>query len=114
MLALGEQMRGLPSMGAEPPKIDLSHDVFMGHEFAAEVLEVGKDTEALAPGTLVTSIPVLLSMTGIDPIVYSNTTLGRLRRADAPLGPAPARGPERPRSAPRRARPNRWPSASTR
>ena len=76
MLALGEQMRGLPSMGAEPPKIDLSHDVFMGHEFAAEVLEVGKDTESLAPGTLVTSIPVLLSMTGIDPIVYSNTTLG--------------------------------------
>jgi threonine dehydrogenase-like Zn-dependent dehydrogenase len=76
MLALGEEMRGLPSMGAEPPTIDLTRDVYMGHEFSAEVLEVGKDTESFAPGTLVTSIPILLSMTGIDPIVYSNSTLG--------------------------------------
>jgi threonine dehydrogenase-like Zn-dependent dehydrogenase len=76
MLALGEEMQGMPSMGADPPKIDLAKDVFMGHEFSAEVLEVGKDTESFAPGTLVTSVPVLLSMNGVDPIVYSNSTLG--------------------------------------
>jgi threonine dehydrogenase-like Zn-dependent dehydrogenase len=76
MLALGEEMQGMASMGAEPPTLDLTKDVFMGHEFSAEVLEVGKDTESFAPGTIVTSIPVLLTMTGIDPIVYSNSTLG--------------------------------------
>lgn len=57
-------------------QIDLSRDVFMGHEFCAEVLEAGPDTETYRPGTLVTSVPVLLSTKGIEPIVYSNATLG--------------------------------------
>lgn len=74
MLELGKQMEGMPAMETE--EVDLSRDVFMGHEFTARVLEVGPDTQAAAPGTLVTSIPVLLSMSGIEPIVYSNRTLG--------------------------------------
>jgi threonine dehydrogenase-like Zn-dependent dehydrogenase len=56
--------------------VDLNHDVFMGHEFSAEVLEAGPDTETLPPGTLVTSIPVLISGKRVEPIVYSNKTLG--------------------------------------
>lgn len=56
--------------------LDLGQDVFMGHEFSAEVLEAGPDTETHPPGTLVTSIPVVLSEKGIEPIVFSNTTLG--------------------------------------
>jgi threonine dehydrogenase-like Zn-dependent dehydrogenase len=44
----------------------------MGHEFAAEILEVGPDTPAPAVGTVVTSIPILLTANGIRPIVYSN------------------------------------------
>jgi threonine dehydrogenase-like Zn-dependent dehydrogenase len=45
----------------------------MGHEFSAEVLEVGPETLAPPPGTLVTSIPVLFTPVGaIRPIVYSN------------------------------------------
>jgi threonine dehydrogenase-like Zn-dependent dehydrogenase len=56
--------------------VDLNHDVFMGHEFSAEVLEAGPDTETLPPGTLVTSIPVLISGQRVEPIVYSNKTLG--------------------------------------
>jgi 2-desacetyl-2-hydroxyethyl bacteriochlorophyllide A dehydrogenase len=48
----------------------------MGHEFSAEVLEAGPDTNAPAPGTLVTSLPVLVSSTGFEPIVYSNKTIG--------------------------------------
>ena len=51
-------------------------DVFMGHEFSAEVLEAGPDTVAPPPGTLVTSLPVLLSMRGFEPIVYSNDHAG--------------------------------------
>ena len=56
--------------------LDLAHDVFMGHEFSAEVLDAGPDTETHPPGTLVTSIPVLLSARGVAPIVYSNSVIG--------------------------------------
>lgn len=73
VLAAGADMEGVAAM-AEP--VDLSGDVFMGHEIAAEVLDAGPDTDAPAPGTVVTSIPVLLSSTGVAPIVYSNNTIG--------------------------------------
>jgi threonine dehydrogenase-like Zn-dependent dehydrogenase len=73
VLKVSEEMSGL-SLG--DVKVDLSQDVFMGHEFSAEVLEAGPDTEAPTAGTVVTSIPVLLSATGLDPIIYSNTMVG--------------------------------------
>ncbi|ORW84861.1 alcohol dehydrogenase [Mycobacterium sp. IEC1808] len=56
--------------------VDLNSDVYMGHEFSAEVLEAGPDTDTHPPGTMVTSIPVLLSPKGVEPIVYSNSTIG--------------------------------------
>ena len=71
-LTLNDQIEGF-SGGMS---IDLNRDIFMGHEFSAEVLEAGPDTEAPAAGTLVTSLPVLVSATGVEPIVYSNTTIG--------------------------------------
>ncbi|WP_205875181.1 zinc-binding dehydrogenase [Mycobacterium camsae] len=72
VVALSNQLaRGRGSMN-----LDLNQDVFMGHEFSAEVLEAGPNTETEPPGTLVTSIPVVLSDKGIEPIVFSNTTLG--------------------------------------
>jgi threonine dehydrogenase-like Zn-dependent dehydrogenase len=73
VLELGAQLEGAP-LGSAP--LDLTADVFMGHEFSAEVLEAGPGTDAPPPGTAVTSIPVLLSGTGVEPIVYSNSTLG--------------------------------------
>ncbi|OBI44728.1 alcohol dehydrogenase [Mycobacterium kyorinense] len=72
MLALTEQM----GAGAGGMHIDLDRDVFMGHEFSAEVLEAGPDTDTHPPGTLVTSIPVLLSTKGVEPIFQSNNTIG--------------------------------------
>jgi 2-desacetyl-2-hydroxyethyl bacteriochlorophyllide A dehydrogenase len=72
VVALSNQL----ARGAGGMDLDLNHDVFMGHEFSAEVLEAGPDTETHPPGTLVTSIPVLLSDKGIEPIVFSNSTLG--------------------------------------
>ncbi|WP_406690009.1 zinc-binding dehydrogenase [Saccharopolyspora sp. ID03-671] len=66
MLALGEEM-------GRPSGIDLDRDVFMGHEFAAEVLEVGTGVDTARAGDLVTSIPILLGESGMQPIVYSNT-----------------------------------------
>ena len=71
VLEMGGRMGGGAGMN-----LDLNGDVFMGHEFSAEVLEAGPDTETHPPGTLVTSIPVLLSAKGFEPIVYSNSTLG--------------------------------------
>lgn len=69
MTAIGEEMGGLPM---RMPSADLSQDVFMGHEFAAEVLEAGPGTDTFAPGTLVTSIPVLLSGFGMSAIGFGN------------------------------------------
>ncbi|MGH3564322.1 MAG: zinc-binding dehydrogenase [Mycobacterium sp.] len=73
VLASTKAMRGMPTGDMT---VDLDADVFMGHEFSAEVLEAGPDTDTLPPGTPVTSIPVLVSATGVEPIVYSNTTIG--------------------------------------
>lgn len=72
VLSLSNEM----ASGAGAMSVDLSHDVFMGHEFSAEILEAGPGTDTHPAGTLVTSIPVLLSGTDIEPIVYSNTTVG--------------------------------------
>ena len=72
VVALSNQLaRGRGGMN-----LDLNQDVFMGHEFSAEVLEAGPDTETHPAGTLVTSLPVVLSDKGVEPIVFSNTTLG--------------------------------------
>jgi threonine dehydrogenase-like Zn-dependent dehydrogenase len=74
ILELNSRIEGFGGYGGM--NIDLNRDIFMGHEFSAEVLEAGPDTEAPAPGTLVTSLPVLVSGTGVEPIVYSNKTIG--------------------------------------
>jgi threonine dehydrogenase-like Zn-dependent dehydrogenase len=74
MTALLAEMEGAPDLGG--PELDLGADVFMGHEFSAEVLELGPDTAGPAPGTIVTSIPIVLTATGIRPIAYSNDLPG--------------------------------------
>ncbi|HKP43877.1 zinc-binding dehydrogenase [Mycobacterium sp.] len=73
VIELNNQIDGFGDGGMQ---LDLNRDIFMGHEFSAEVLEAGPDTQAPAPGTLVTSLPVLVSATGVEPIVYSNKTIG--------------------------------------
>jgi threonine dehydrogenase-like Zn-dependent dehydrogenase len=70
------EMSNRVARGAGGMHVDLNRDVFMGHEFCAEVLEAGPDTETHPPGTLVTSLPLLLSTRGVEPIVYSNSTFG--------------------------------------
>jgi threonine dehydrogenase-like Zn-dependent dehydrogenase len=74
MVRLTQEMKGMPVEGGL--RVDLADDVFMGHEFNAEVLEAGPDTDAPPPGTLVTSVPVLLSPKGFEPILTSNRTIG--------------------------------------
>lgn len=74
MLELGDRMEGLPDLGMA--RTDLSRDVFMGHEFAGEVVEAGPDTVGPAAGRLVTSIPIMISPAGVEPIVYCNDLPG--------------------------------------
>jgi threonine dehydrogenase-like Zn-dependent dehydrogenase len=74
MIRLTREMKGMPVEGGL--SVDLAADVFMGHEFSAELSEASPDTEAPRPGTIVTSLPVLLSAKDIEPIIYSNTTIG--------------------------------------
>jgi threonine dehydrogenase-like Zn-dependent dehydrogenase len=79
MLALGKEMGGsmMDLAGGDRPELDLDRDVYMGHEFSAELLELGPDTQSdIKPGALVTALPVLMGMSGVEPIVYSNTTKG--------------------------------------
>ncbi len=73
LLALQDEAEGFGPIGA--PAVHLDRDVFMGHEFAAEVLEAGPDTAAPPPGSLVTSVPIMVTPTGIDPLAYSNTSI---------------------------------------
>ncbi len=70
------EMSDRVAAGAGGMHVDMNQDIFMGHEFSAEVLEAGPGTETHPPGTLVTSLPVLLSAKGVEPIVYSNSTIG--------------------------------------
>ncbi|MHB8680561.1 MAG: zinc-binding dehydrogenase [Acidimicrobiales bacterium] len=74
MVAMSEEL--LPSMGVladmAVPRIDLSRDIVMGHEFCGEVLEAGPDTTAPKPGTRVVSIPALLTTTGVQQLAYNN------------------------------------------
>ncbi|OBI41394.1 zinc-binding dehydrogenase [Mycobacterium colombiense] len=72
VLAMTDRVAG----GSGAMHVDLDHDIFMGHEFSAEILEAGPGTDTHPPGTLVTSLPVLLSAKGAEPIVYSNSTVG--------------------------------------
>lgn len=69
VLSLAAQMGG-------PTDVDLARDIIMGHEFSAEVLEAGPDTDTLRPGTLVTSVPAVLSAEGVIPIGFTDRAAG--------------------------------------
>jgi threonine dehydrogenase-like Zn-dependent dehydrogenase len=71
------EMSGQSSYGAtddmmRPHIMDLSRDVVMGHEFVAEVVEVGENVGNSSVGDLVVSMPMTFDERGIFPIGYSN------------------------------------------
>ena len=70
MLEVASRMEGTVDVGRTPP--DLTRDVFMGHEFSGRVLDVGPDTTGPAPGTVVTSVPMMVTPTGIQDLAYTN------------------------------------------
>jgi threonine dehydrogenase-like Zn-dependent dehydrogenase len=57
--------------------MDLSHDVIMGHEFCAEIVDHGPDCQKYLPaGTRVCSMPFLPRGTELIPIGYANDVPG--------------------------------------
>ncbi|HJP35710.1 MAG: zinc-binding dehydrogenase [Gammaproteobacteria bacterium] len=57
--------------------MDLGRDIVMGHEFCAEVVDYGADTQrTLATGARVCAMPVLLRPGGIRTVGYSNDSPG--------------------------------------
>ena len=52
--------------------MDLSRDVVMGHEFVAEVVEIGENVGNSRVGDLVVSMPMTFDERGLFPIGYSN------------------------------------------
>ena len=68
-------MAEMAALGGAPSPFDPDADFVMGHEFCAEVLELGPGTDGVVvkPGDLIVSIPVALTPGGIEAVGYSNT-----------------------------------------
>lgn len=71
-LRLSSEMNGV----TRRTPVDLGRDVHMGHEFCAEVLELGPGTTGPKPGTLVTSMPMLIRNGERQSLSFSNTAAG--------------------------------------
>jgi threonine dehydrogenase-like Zn-dependent dehydrogenase len=57
--------------------MDLKRDIVMGHEFCAEVVDYGPQTQKqLKPGARVCAMPVLIRSTGVEAVGYSNENPG--------------------------------------
>ena len=61
-----------PDDPMRPTVMDLTRDVVMGHEFVAEVIELGENTGNSKIGDHVVSMPITFDADGIYPIGYSN------------------------------------------
>ncbi|MFA9566235.1 MAG: zinc-binding dehydrogenase [Acidimicrobiales bacterium] len=64
-----------PDDPLQPHIMDPSRDVVMGHEFSAEVVELGAGA-AHREGDIVVSMPIVMAPTGIHPVGYDNTFPG--------------------------------------
>jgi len=64
----GPPADGMPAMQV----MDLAHVVVMGHEFAAEVIELGPDVGNSMVGDTIVSMPVAFDATGLHAVGYSN------------------------------------------
>lgn len=59
-----------------PFLFDISADVVMGHEFSARVIELGPGVDSLSLGDVVVSVPVAITVDGMQAIGYSNAYPG--------------------------------------
>src|SRR3954469_24148318 len=72
MVELTKDATASAGTGAALFAFDTSRDLVMGHEFAAEVLEVGPGASGPSPGSTVVSVPMVADQRGIHAVGYSN------------------------------------------
>lgn len=70
---LADKMTGAPTL---TEGLDLNQDIYMGHEYVGKIIVVGPETNAPAVGTVVTSMPALMTEEGMRPRLYSNVQPG--------------------------------------
>jgi threonine dehydrogenase-like Zn-dependent dehydrogenase len=69
----GDKLAEAAREASMPFNMDPARDVIMGHEFCAEVVDFGPDTQrTLAAGTRVVSMPLVLGARGLHGVGYSN------------------------------------------
>jgi threonine dehydrogenase-like Zn-dependent dehydrogenase len=79
---IGAQMHEASELGAQGPLpiapaiTDFGRDVVLGHEFVAEVVEVGEGTGNCAAGDVVVSVPVVFDESGLYMVGYSDVYPG--------------------------------------
>jgi threonine dehydrogenase-like Zn-dependent dehydrogenase len=72
-----EKLVEVSRRSAGPFIMDLNRDIVMGHEFCAELVDFGTDTQRrIRPGTRVCAMPVLLRPSGVETVGYSNDNPG--------------------------------------
>lgn len=73
-----DSLLAVAELGGAESQFDPNADFVMGHEFAAEVVELGPETDGapVAVGDLVVSMPFALVGAGLEPIGFSNTYNG--------------------------------------
>lgn len=73
-----DSLLAVAELGGNESTFDPNADFVMGHEFSAEVVELGPDTDGApaAVGDLVVSMPFALVGAGLEPIGFSNTYNG--------------------------------------
>jgi threonine dehydrogenase-like Zn-dependent dehydrogenase len=69
-----DSMRAVAELSGTESPFDPAADFVMGHEYSAEVLELGPETAGspIAAGDLVVSMPFALANGGLEPIGFSN------------------------------------------
>jgi len=67
------------SIGGLQTGLDADAGIVFGHEYVAEILDHGPDTQRTLPvGSLVCAVPILIGSTGVQSIGYSNDVPGAL------------------------------------
>ena len=72
-LKFADRMVEISRRSGAPFGMDPDHDVVMGHEFCAEILDYGPDTQRVLPvGSRVCSMPIVFGPFGLGTVGYSN------------------------------------------
>ena len=72
-LKFADRMVEMSRRAGAPFVMDLARDIVMGHEFCAEIVDYGPDTQRMLPiGTRVCSMPVVFGPFGLGSVGYSN------------------------------------------